>query len=198
MSPGPRAPADLDPGRSSSRAARGAAVTSCPDLSRRTPSSTVQHLCRDQGRAGVPGRRGCGRTAGRRGRCATTTSMGRGCCATPVPASRRSSGSALQRSHAPPCSRARSSAAPSPVTDVPACRGDGTCAPTRGARPPTRRSSTVRSSQLSRHRAEQAAAALSRTISVGANSMRQAPVCMKLCTPQPVSVVRSWRRSTIG
>jgi hypothetical protein len=66
--------------------------------------------------------------------------------------------------------------------------------------PSTRRSSTARSSQLSSfvHRAEQAAAALSKTISVGGNSMRQAPVCMKLCTPQPVSVVRSWRQSAIG
>jgi hypothetical protein len=38
-------------------------------------------------------RRGRGRTAGRRGRCASTTSVGRGCRATPrTPASRRSSG----------------------------------------------------------------------------------------------------------
>ena len=78
----------------SSRAARVAAATWSPGSSPRTPRSTraaptpPPRLPRS-----TWSRRGRGRPAARRGRCATTTSTGRGCRATPrTRASRRSSG----------------------------------------------------------------------------------------------------------
>ena len=79
---------------------------------------------------------------------------------------RVASGSALSDSHAPPCSRARSSAATSPVTDVPRAprRWD---VRTHSRSPPADPAELYGAvNQLSRHRAEQAAAAPSRTISV--------------------------------
>ena len=80
-------------------------------------------------------RRGPGTTAPRRGRSATTTSMGRGCCATPVPgiASIFRVGAAAQPRAPVFEGEVQRRAFPRHRTS-PARRGGETCAPTRGAR----------------------------------------------------------------